>query len=336
MTSPVLVTGGSGFVGGAIVAGLLAEGREVRALARSDRAASALEAAGADTVRGDLDDAASLEDAMLGCDLVFHAGGVNAMCLRDPGPMMRTNVEGSANVVRAAARAGVARVVHTSSAAAIGEAAGTVGREDSHHRGWFLSNYEESKYLAEREVFALGRELGVEVVSVNPSSVQGPGRTGGSARLLLDLMNGRLPIVDTFLSIVDVDDCTRGHLLAAGRGRAGERYQLSGVSLHTRHAVGLLRAETGRPHRVRRVPRAAATVAGVLGGAGGRVTRRDPPICRELVRTLLHGHRYDGSRAVRELGLAYTPIRDTIARTVAWYEAQGLLERAEGQASPPG
>ncbi len=135
VTSPVLVTGGSGFVGGAIVARLLAEGREVRALARSDRAASALEAAGADTVRGDLDDAASLADAMRGCDLVFHAGGVNAMCLRDPGPMMRTNVEGSANVVRAAAEAGVARVVHTSSAAAIGEAAGTVGREDSPHRG---------------------------------------------------------------------------------------------------------------------------------------------------------------------------------------------------------
>jgi dihydroflavonol-4-reductase len=338
VTSPVLVTGGSGFVGGAIVARLLAEGREVRALARSDRAADVLEAAGADTVRGDLDDAGSLADAMRGCGLVFHAGGVNAMCLRDPGPMMRTNVEGSANVVRAAARAGVTRVVHTSSAAAIGEAASTVGREDSHHRGWFLSRYEESKYLAEREVLALGRELGVEVVCVNPSSVQGPGRTGGSARLLLDLMNGRLPIVDTFLSIVDVDDCTAGHLLAAERGRAGERYLLSGVSLHTRHAVGLLRAETGRPQRVRRVPRAAATVAGVLGGAGGAVTRRDPPICRELVRTLLHGHRYDGSRAVRELGLAYTPVRDTIARTVGWYESQGLLEgggEAQGHAGPP-
>ena len=153
--------------------------------------------------------------------------------------------------------------MHTSSAAAIGEAARHGRPRGLPAPGLFLSTYEESKYLAEREVLALGRELGVEVVSVNPSSVQGPGRTGGSARLLLDLMNGRLPIVDTFLSIVDVDDCTRGHLLAAERGRAGERYLLSGVSLHTRHAVGLLRAETGRPHRVRRVPRAAATVAGV-------------------------------------------------------------------------
>jgi dihydroflavonol-4-reductase len=321
----VLVTGGSGFVGGALVARLLAEGRTVRALARSERAAAALNRAGADTVRGDLGDAGSLARAMRGCDLIFHAGGVNAMCLRDPTEMMRTNVEGSANVVRAAAEAGVARVVHTSSAAAIGEASGAVGREDSPHRGSFLSRYEESKYRSEREVLALGRELGVEVVSVNPSSVQGPGRTGGSARLLLDLMNGRLPIVDTFLSIVDVDDCTEGHLLAAERGRAGERYLLSGVTLHTRHAVGLLRAETGRPHRVRRVPPVAARLAGVLGEAGGALTGRDPPICRELVRTILHGHRYDGSRAVRELGLTYTPIHDTIARTVAWYEAQGLI-----------
>jgi dihydroflavonol-4-reductase len=334
VTAPVLVTGGSGFVGGALVTRLVSDGRDVRALARGDRSAAALAGAGAEPARGDLGDLGSLVEAARGCDLVFHAGGVNAMCLRDPEPMLRTNVEGSANVVRAAAEAGVPRVVVTSSAAAIGEAAGTVGREDSPHRGWFLSRYEESKFLAEREVLALGRTLGVEVVSVNPSSVQGPGRTGGSARLLLDLMNGRLPVVDTFLSIVDVDDCTEGHLLAAGNGRPGERYVLNGVSLHTRHAVGLLRAETGLPHRVRRVPRAAATIAGVLGEAGAAVVRRDPPICRELTRTLLHGHRYDGSRAVRELGLAYTPVVETIARTVAWYEAQGLLEPGPSGTAP--
>jgi dihydroflavonol-4-reductase len=334
VTAPVLLTGGSGFVGGALLARLLADGRAVRTLARSDGSAATLADAGAEPVRGDLGDLASLVGAVRGCDLVFHAAGVNAMCRRDPSPMFRANVEGSANVIRAAAAAGVTRVVHTSSAATVGEERGSIGREDSAHRGWFLSRYEESKFLAEREVLALGRELGVEVVSVNPSSVQGPGRTGGSARLLLDLLQGRLPIVDTFVSIVDVADCTQGHLLAAAHGVPGERYLLSGVTLHTRHAVGLLRAETGRPHRVRRLPRVAATLAGALGDAGGALARRDLPMCRDLARTLLHGHRYDGSRAVRELGLLYTPIRDTIARTVAWYEAQELIEPT-GRPAPP-
>lgn len=322
---PVFVTGGSGFVGGALVARLVARGSIVRGLARTTAAAGAIYAAGGVPVPGDLEDVGSLVEGMRGCRTVFHAAGLNAMCLRDPAPLFRSNVDGAANVVRAANSAGVERVVHTSSAAAIGEARGTIGREDSPHRGWFLSRYEESKFLAEREVLALGRELGLEVVCLSPSSVQGPGRTGGSARLLLDLLRGRLPIVDTFVSIVDVDDCAEGHLLAAAAGTPGERYLLSGVTLQTRHAVGLLRAETGRPHRVRRLPRAAAAVAGALGEAGGALAHRDPPMCRELARTLLHGHRYDGSRAGRELGLEYTSIDETIRRTVAWYEHEGHL-----------
>lgn len=334
MTGPVFVTGGSGFVGGALVARLVEEGRTVRALARSDEAAAVLSGAGAEPVSGELADPDSLSSGMRGCDVVFHLAGVNAMCRRDPATMFRANVEGSAHVMRAAAQAGVGRVVHTSSAAAIGETRDTVGREDSPHRGWFLSRYEESKYLGEREVLALGRALGVDVVCVNPSSVQGPGRTGGSARLLLDLLNGRLPIIDTFLSIVDVADCTEGHLLAATRGVPGERYLLSGVTLHTRHAVALLRTETGHPRRVRRLPRAAAAVAGILGGAASAVTRREVPMCPELAATLLHGHRYDGSRATRELGLSYSSVRDTIARTVRWYRGQGLLTWPE--ADPPG
>jgi dihydroflavonol-4-reductase len=322
---PVFVTGGSGFVGGAVVARLVAAGSVVRGLARSQAAAAIVYAGGAIPVPGDLGDVASLTDAMRGCRTVFSVAGVNAMCVRDPSPLFGANVDGAANVVRAASAAGVERVVHTSSAATIGEARGTIGSEDSPHRGSFLSRYEESKVLGERQVFALGRELGVEVVCVNPSSVQGPGRTGGSARLLLDLLRGRLPIVDTFVSIVDVDDCALGHLRAAEAGVPGERYLLSGVTLQTRHAVGLLRAETGRPRRIRRVPRAAAAVAGVLGETGGAIARRDPPMCRELARTLLHGHRYDGSRARRELGLDYTSVGETIRRTVAWYEREGHL-----------
>ncbi len=326
MAGDVLVTGGSGFVGGAVLARLVAEGRPVRALARSEGAARAVEAAGARAVRGDVLDPSSLLEAMRGCDVVFHAAGVNAMCLPDPGPMLRTNVEGTANVLRAAAAAGVRRVVHTSSASAIGEPAGTVGREDTPHRGTYLSAYERSKHLAERRALELGRALGLDVVCVNPASVQGPGRVTGTARLLLAVARGRLPfLVDARFSVVDVADCAEGHLLAERRGTPGQRYLLSGATLTVREALDLFARVAGFRPRARFLPpRAALGVAGVVELAAGLLGRR-APICREVVRTLLHGHAYDGSRAERELGLRYTPVEETLRRALEWYRARGLL-----------
>lgn len=334
MPEPVLVTGASGLVGGALLHRLLEDGRPVRALVRSDRAAEAVGAAGATPVRGDVLDGPSLRRAMRGCAVVFHAAGVNAMCLRDPSQMFRTNVEGSANVVRAAAAEGAARVVYTSSAAAIGEPHGTVGREDSPHRGSYLSRYERSKHLAEARVLALARELGIDVICVNPSSVQGPGRTEGSARLLLEVVNGRLPtLVDTTVSLVDIADCAEGHLLAETAGAPGERYLLNGASVTTREAAALLRRLWGRPERVRWIPPAVAGAAGAGAEMVGRILRRDVPVCREAVRTMLHGHRYDGSRAERELGLRYTPLERTLERTLSWYAERGLVPRRAGAGS---
>ena len=129
---------------------LVAEGRFVKALARSEAAADTVRDLGAQPVRGDLDDPAALLEGMRGVRTVFHAAGINAMCQRDPGPMLHTNIEGSAAVVRAASAAKVSRIVHTSSAATIGEASGVIGREDTPHRGSFLSQYERSTLLAER------------------------------------------------------------------------------------------------------------------------------------------------------------------------------------------
>lgn len=325
MTEPVFLTGGTGFVGGALLARLVAGGYEVRALTRSAAGTKMVRSLGAEPIAADLFQHDVLVRAMTGCATVFHVAGVNSMCVRDPTPMFRANVEGAGAVVRAAAAAGVRRVVHTSSAATIGEARGVVGTEDTPHRGSFLSSYEESKYLGERETFSLGTALGIEIVCVNPSSVQGPGRIGGSARLLLGLVNGRAPaIVDTFVSIVDIADCTEAHVLAATRGVPGHRYLVSGATLTPRSAVNLLRAQTGRPRHVVRLPRAAATLAGAAGSAISSVSGLDLPFCLELAHTLLHGHRYDGSLAERELGLRYTPVPQTVRRTLEWYAERGL------------
>jgi dihydroflavonol-4-reductase len=321
------VTGGNGVVGRALVERLVARGDEVVALARSAASEAVLDSLGARVVRGELLDEDVLSRAMEGCTIVFNVAGVNTLCVDDPAPMMQANVKGPPVVIRAAARAGVPRLVHTSSSATIGEAPGAVGREDTPHRGWYLSTYERSKTEGERAAFSAGRETGVEVVCVNPSSVQGPGRAGGTARFLLAFLDGRLKVfVQTNVSLVDIADCTEGHLLAAEHGVAGERYLLSGIALTLTEALALAGEVAGVQRRPRLVPRPAAIAAAYAVEHTFRLARRRPPVCREMVKTLLHGHRYDGSRAERELGVQYTSPRETLRRTVDWARGAGLLQ----------
>jgi dihydroflavonol-4-reductase len=327
--SRVFVTGGSGVVGRALVERLVAGGDEVVALARSRPAEETVRSLGAQPVRGDIFDEDALASGMSGCSVIYNVAGVNTLCVEDPEPMLRANVDGPPVVVRAAARAGVGRFVHTSSAATIGEASGVVGREDTPHRGWYLSTYERSKTEGERAVFEAGRDAGVDVVCVNPSSVQGPGRSGGTARFLLAYLDGRLKVfVPTNVSLVDIADCAEGHVLAAQRGVAGERYLLNSIALSITEALALAGEVAGVHGRPRLVPRQVAVAGAWVVEHGSRLARRKPPVCREMVRTLLHGHIYDGSRAERDLGLHYTAPRDTLRKTVDWARAEGLLSAA--------
>src|SRR5262249_42891636 len=197
----------------------------------------------------------------------------------------------------------------------------------------FLSDYERSKFEAERAVLAAAEETGIQLVCVNPASVQGPGRATGSTQLLLDYLNGKLKaVVDTTLSLIDIADCTTGHLLAAARGQPGERYVLSGATLTVREGLALLSRLSGVEQPVRSLPPwLAMTVATVVQTVApvvrtvARVRRKPPIVCRELARTLTHGHAYDGSKATRELGLRYTPIEETLRRTIDWWVEQGLI-----------
>ncbi|MDH5615411.1 MAG: SDR family oxidoreductase, partial [Acidimicrobiia bacterium] len=268
----------------------------------------------------------AVASAMDGCDVVFHVAGYNEMCLADPAMLFRVNVDGSRNTLRAAAAVGARRMVYTSSATTLGEERGSVGNERSPHRGWFLSNYERSKYEAERML--LSEKTSVELVVVNPSSVQGPGRAAGTGKLFLDLINGRIPaVVDSHFSIVDIDDCGRGHLLAEASGLAGERYVLSGFTLSTEEAVGLLEEVTGLRLRLPTLPGWLAMGGAGIVEMGSRAVRRRPRFCREMMRVMSFGHSYDGSRAVRDLGLEYTPARQTVRRTIEWFVQEGLVTR---------
>ena len=327
MADRAFVTGATGFLGRSIVEELVAAGRPVRALARSDSAAQRLIAIGAEPVRGDLRDRSALETGFEGCTVVYHAAGVNAFCVPDSRPMFEVNVAGSRTVVLAASAAGVARLVYTSSAATLDvpSAGGAGGRRGSRR---FLSNYARSKYEAEQAVLEASANTGLAVVCVNPASVQGPGRTSGTARLLIGYLNGKLPAaVDGPLNVIDIADCTRGHLLAEERGVPGERYLLCGASMTLRSGLALLSRLTGLDDPPRFLAPGLALAASACIELVARIRGRPTRFCREMVRTLIEGSAYDGSTAARDLGLVYTPIETTMRRTVSWYIEQGLILR---------
>lgn len=319
------ITGGSGVVGTAVLRHLIAAGNEVRALTRSDAGAHRMAALGAVPIMGDLLESSALDSLVEGCEVVFHVAGVNELCPRDPGLMWRVNVEGTEMVVAACSETEVARLVHTSSAVTIGQRRSEVGNEETRHRGWYLSEYERSKHHA--ETVALGAPASLDVVVVNPSSVQGPGRATGTGRILLAAARGRLPVtIETAISVVDIDDCARGHLLAAERGVPGERYLLSGVTLTITEALQLLARVTRRSSRVRVIPPAIFSAAALIVETGFTMVGRRPPLCLEMARVMRFGQRYDGSKATVELGLEYTPMAKTLDRTVKWFAEEGLLD----------
>jgi dihydroflavonol-4-reductase len=322
----VALTGGSGLVGGHLLSALVAGGTTVRALVRSEEAASKVASLGAEPFVVDLFDHDAVRDAAWRAGVMYHVAGVNRTCVRNPSEMDHVNIDGTRSVIHASADAGVGRVVYTSSAAAIGERRGIVGNEEIVHGGDYLSPYARSKHLAEIAAFEQAEASGIDLVSVNPSSVQGPGRSGGSARILLRVLRSRRPyLTDTYISIIDINDCTAGHIAAAERGRAGERYLLSGATLSVREAVELVEEVSGVAIHPRWLSESAVRNLGRPLARAIAVFKPDADVCPALIDTLLHGHRFDGSRAERELGISYTPVADTFARTIDWFRDEGLL-----------
>ncbi|MFQ5881517.1 MAG: NAD-dependent epimerase/dehydratase family protein [Candidatus Methylomirabilales bacterium] len=321
------LTGATGFIGGAILDRLLREGRRVLTLVRQEEAARQMAAKGAHPVLGDLLSPATYHEALRGCDLLYHAAGLNTFCLNDPSPLYRVNIEGTRALLQAAGEAGVKRIVYTSSALTIGEPRGHVAQEEMPHRGYFLSHYERAKYEAEQVALALARQ-GLPVVILNPCSVQGPGRLHGTARIFLDYLNGRLPFFfGHCFSFLYIEDCVEAHLKAAERGRAGERYLLSGAVVTTRELLQTMEELTGVHRRPWQVGPGTALALGAGMEWSGRLRGRRPSFCRELARTILHGGRYDSTRAERELQISFTPFREMVARTVAWYVQAGHVSR---------
>jgi dihydroflavonol-4-reductase len=316
-------------VGGHVVRALLGAGRSVRCLARPGSNLRSLQGLPVEIIHGDLCEPGSLPPAVAGIDTLYHCAADYRLGLADPRHLYATNVAGTDHLLGAAAAAQVRRVVYTSSVAALGlKSDGTPADETTPvHPERIVGAYKRSKYEAER-VARGWAERGLPVVIVNPSTPVGerdwkPTPTG---RIVVDFLNGRIPAyVDTGLNLVDVRDVAAGHLLAAERGRPGERYILGHRNVTLLEMMEMLGRRAGRRPPRLRLPHAVPLVAAVVDTAVSRILKRTPRISVEAVRMSMHHMYFDASKALRELGLPQSPVEDALGRAVAWFLENGYV-----------
>ncbi len=323
-----LVTGGTGFVGTHVVRALLARGRAVRCLVRRGSRRDNLAGLDVEIVEGDLTDFASLSRAAKGVSTLYHVAADYRLWARHRGDLHRCNVEGTENVLRAAADAGVEKVVYTSSVAALGLVEGGSADEATPVvRDRIIGDYKKSKYDAERVADAWAGK-GLPVVIVNPSTPIGerdikPTPTG---QMIVDFLNRKMPAyVDTGLNLVDVRDVAEGHLLAAEKGKVGERYILGNRNMTLKEILDALSALTGIPSPTVKLPHWIPFAAAAIDTAFARVSWRAPHVSIDSVRMSTHRMFFDASKAVRELGLPQTPVEEALGRAVSWFRESGYL-----------
>jgi len=298
----------------------------------------ALERLACEFAWGDLRDATAVERAARGCGEIYHVAADYRLWVRDPAPMYAANVEGTRNVMTAARRAKVHRVIHTSTVGAIGIPHGESGREDTPVTiDDMVGPYKRSKFMAEQLALEAARE-GLPVVIVNPSTPIGasdykPTPTG---RIIVDFLSRRMPaFMDTGLNLVDVEDAAAGHLLAAERGVIGERYILGGENLTLEEMLGRLAKLSGLKAPTIRVPYAVAWMFALGAEALARtITQRAPRASLTEVRMARKRMFFDSSKARAALGYAPRPIDDALARAVEFFRATGAVREGQGVSAP--
>ena len=320
---PTLVTGASGFIGWHVARLLAGRGHRVRALVRPT---SHLRELDVETVLGDLRDRESLDRAVAGSGLVFHVAADYRLWAKDSSELYRSNVDGTRNLLEAARKQGVERLVYTSTVGCIGVPEGGIGDEDVPVTLDQMSGaYKRSKFLAEQ----VAREFaasGFPVVIVNPTAPVGehdvkPTPTG---KIVLDFLKGAMPaFIDTGLNLVDVRDTAEAHLAACERGRPGERYIVGSENLTLAGILEKLARLTGQEAPKLKLPYAVAYLAGVVTTGWARVTGQPPRAPLDAVRMAKKKMFVSHEKARRELGFNPGPVDQALGRAVEWFRANG-------------
>ena len=331
MAGPLsLVTGGTGFVGAAVIRELLAHGHRIRALVRPGSDRRNLAGLAVETAEGRLEDPASLARATAGADALFHVAADYRLWAPDPAPMMAANVAGTVALMTAALDAGIPRIVHTSSVAALGHHADGSPADEATpvELADMIGPYKRSKFLSERAVLGLVRDRGLPAVVVNPAAPVGPRdiKPTPTGRMVLDAARGRLPaFVRSGLNIVHVADVATGHRLAYERGAVGERYVLGAENRSLGDVIATAARLAGRRPPAIRLPIAPLWPVAVVAEGAGRLFGFAPPISRDLLCMARRPMHFSHARAIRELGYRPRPADEGLADAIAWFRAQGYM-----------
>ena len=326
----ILITGATGFVGSAVLRQLVAAGHRVRALVRPDSDRRNLEGVAVEIAVGELRDPSSLDRAAAGCSGLFHVAADYRLWAPKTDGIYQTNVTGTRNLMSAAAQAGVARIVYTSSVATLGHTRdGTPADETTPATiDDMIGAYKRSKFLAESEVRKLAGEQALPVVIVNPSTPVGPrdAKPTPTGRMIVEAAAGRMPaFVDTGLNLVHVDDVAAGHLLAFEHGAVGERYILGGENMTLRDILNEIAAITGRrPPRVR-LPHGLVLPIAYLAEAWARVSGGQPFATVDGLRMAKQTMFFSSQKARDALGFKPRPAVEALGDAVEWYRRRGYL-----------
>jgi dihydroflavonol-4-reductase len=328
----ILVTGASGFVGSAVARHLAIAGHDVRVLVRSTSPRTNLADPKLDIVEGDLLDGPSIDRAMKDVRFLFHVAADYRLWARNPGEIIRTNVEGTRLVMAAAKRAGVERIVYTSSVATLASLPNGQPSDETKllAEDAAVGAYKSSKLKAERLVEQMIAEQNLPAVIVNPSTPIGPGdvRPTPTGRIIVETAAGRMPgYVDTGLNLAHVDDIAAGHIAALEKGRIGERYILGGQDVRLGDMLAEIAGLAGRSPPKLRLPRRLIFPIAYGAEAVAYVTGREPFVTTVGLRLAKHHMYFSSAKAERELGYSARPYREAIADAIDWFRKNGYLSR---------
>jgi dihydroflavonol-4-reductase len=323
-----LVTGAAGFLGSHIARQLVARGDDVRVLLRVSSQNRAIADLPLEYVTGDLRDSASLDRAMKNVQRVFHVAADYRLWAKRSRDIYDSNVGGTKNVLDAAKRAGVERLIYTSTVATIAVDRPALPNEITDAKlEEMVGHYKRSKWMAEREVLNAAKG-GLPVVVAMPTTPVGPWdwKPTPTGKIILDFLNGKMPgYVETGLNFVGVEECAAGHLLVAEKGKVGERYLLGGENLTLKQMLDALAKITGLPAPSLKIPHGLALSAAYASTIFSRLIGREPGITIEGVKIAQHMMFVDCSRSQKELGFKPGPVAAALERAARWYEANDYV-----------